>query len=83
VGLGAPRILDHARGIPKTHGDASKVLLDSTQTRRCQLLFEPAFHSPPAVWFVLDDADEDATVYLRILANDRLQNPKSAGVGSA
>lgn len=74
LGLGAPRLEDQARGIPKTHVDASKALLDLAQTRRCQVLFTPAFQSPHAVWFVQDDAAGEATVFVRILANEQLQS---------
>jgi hypothetical protein len=37
-------------------------------------LFEPAFSSPHAVWFVQDDAAADATVLVRVQAEDQIQS---------
>jgi hypothetical protein len=74
VGLGAPRVADQASGLPKTYADVSNALLDMSQTRRCQVLFEPAFENPHAVWFVLDDARGDATVFVRLFVNHEVQS---------
>jgi hypothetical protein len=70
TGLGAPRVQDLALGIPRTISESSRGLLDLSQARRCQMVFEPAFSNPHAVWFVQHDDRADATVFVKVRAND-------------
>lgn len=70
VGLGSARVEDQARGIPKAFSQGSAGLLDGAGARRCQVLFEPAFTSPNAVWFVQNGSEEDATVFVRVRMKD-------------
>lgn len=74
VGLGNPRIQDQARGLPRAIDETSVALLDETKVRHCQVLFEPAFSSAYAVWFVQDEAMADVTVVLKVGANDQTQS---------
>lgn len=74
VGLGTPRIEDRVRGIPKPIVETSAALLEEWRVRRCQVLFEPAFSRPHAVWFVQDDVAADATVVVKLLTNDGVQS---------
>lgn len=74
VGLGAPRVEDRVRGIPRPLVESSATLLDETQARRCQILFEPAFSSPHAVWFVQDNVAADATVFVKLRTHDGVQS---------
>lgn len=66
MGLGAPKVVDRAQGLPKPMRETAAGLLDETQVRRCQVLFEPAFSSAHAVWLVQGDPAADATVFVRI-----------------
>ena len=69
-----PRVEDKASGIPRTISETSQGLLDLTQTRRCQVVFEPAFSSPHAVWFVQNNAAADATVFVKVHAIDGVES---------
>jgi hypothetical protein len=83
-GLGAPRVEDQERGVPKVLVEASATLLDESQVRRCQVLFEPAFSNAHAVWFVQDDTAVDAMVVVRVRLDDRIQSysaPLDHGTG--
>jgi len=74
LGLGSPRVEDQEHGIPRAILDDSAALLDQTQVRRCQVVFEPAFSSAHAVWFVQNSPAADAMVFVKVRANDQIQS---------
>lgn len=65
---------DKASGVPRTIRETAHGLLDLTQTRRCQVVFEPAFGNAHAVWFVQNEAAADATVFVKVYAEDGVQS---------
>jgi hypothetical protein len=78
VGLGSARVEDGARGIPKTVSPASLGLLEEALARRCQVLFEPSFASPHAVWIVQEGEAADATVFVKVRINDDIATYSAA-----
>jgi hypothetical protein len=74
VGPGTARIEDSSLGLPIPVVQSSIDLLVPTAVRRCQVLFEPAFSSPYAVWFVQDNEAADATVVVRVHTHDRIES---------
>jgi hypothetical protein len=82
TGLGLPRVEDKARGVPKTIWETSHGLLDLAQMRRCQVVLEPAFSNPHAVWFVQNGAWTEATVFVKVHTNDGVESYSAVLDGS-
>jgi hypothetical protein len=61
------RVASRLEGVPETYSGSRATLIKLEPKRYCQVLFEPAFATPHAVWFTVQPSG-DARVSVSVLA---------------